>query len=150
MTTHNDLSSSCQASGCQFKIVCSDLYTKPSCPGPTWRPLTRCEGDYLRFHSDNLQVEKDSPPVRLDQRFCWRQDVNFTFGFSDTLHVQFKTDRSYKARGFNCTVTCEGFDFSQLFARIPFTEDNQVDDIDDYDDDYEDDLDEEDYTYEDQ
>ena len=46
-----------RASGCQFAVECSDLYTKPSCPGPTWRPLTRCEGDYLRFYSDNLQTE---------------------------------------------------------------------------------------------
>ena len=46
-----------RASGCQFAVACADLYTKPSCPGPTWRPLTRCEGDYLRFYSDNLQTE---------------------------------------------------------------------------------------------
>ena len=95
-------------------------------------------------------IQDSTEPVKLDQRFCWRQNVNFTFGFADTLYVQFKTDAKYKARGFNCTVVCEGFDFSQLFARIPFTENNQVDDIDDYDDDYEDDLDEEDYTFEDQ
>ena len=48
---------SLQATGCQFNIVCHDLYTKPTCPGPTWKPLTTCEGDYLRFHSADLQVE---------------------------------------------------------------------------------------------
>ena len=152
-----------QATGCQFNVFCNDLYTKPSCPGPTWRPLTKCEGDYLRFASPPLQMEvelfrkpvfnqdifllqESSEPVKLDQRFCWKQNVNFTFGFSDTLYVQFKTDASYKARGFNCTVTCEGFDFSQLFARIPFTEEEE--DIEDYEDDYEDDLDD-DYVDED-
>ena len=46
--------------GCQFSVQCSDLYTRPSCPGPTWRPLTKCEGDYLRFYSDNLQTEVNS------------------------------------------------------------------------------------------
>ena len=64
------------------------------------------------------------------------------------MNVQFKTDKSYKARGFNCTVTCEGFDFSQLFARIPFSE--QSDEVDDYDDEYEDDLDDDEYTFEDE
>ena len=96
-------------------------------------------------------MQESTEPVKLDQRFCWKQNVNFTFGFSDTLYVQFKTDASYKARGFNCTVICEGFDFAQLFARIPFTEEKE--DIEDYDDDYEDDLDEdyidEDYNDED-
>ena len=48
---------SLHAVGCQFSVQCSDLYTKPTCPGPTWKPLTRCEGDYLRFFSDNLQTE---------------------------------------------------------------------------------------------
>ena len=48
---------SLHAVGCQFSVQCSDLYTRPSCPGPTWRPLTKCEGDYLRFYSDNLQTE---------------------------------------------------------------------------------------------
>ena len=48
---------SLHAVGCQFSVVCTDLYTKPTCLGPTWTPLTRCEGDYLRFYSDNLQPE---------------------------------------------------------------------------------------------
>ena len=44
-----------------------------------------------------------------------------------------------RARGFNCSVTCEGFDFSQLFARIPFSDEEQEDIEDDYDDnDYDD------------
>ena len=98
------------------------------------------------FNQDIFLLQESSEPVKLDQRFCWKQNVNFTFGFSDTLYVQFKTDASYKARGFNCTVTCEGFDFSQLFARIPFTEEEE--DIEDYEDDYEDDLDD-DYVDED-
>ena len=46
-----------QATGCQFNIICNDLYTKPACQGPTWRPLTKCEGDYLRFHSANIKME---------------------------------------------------------------------------------------------
>ena len=92
-------------------------------------------------------LQESTEPVKLDQRFCWKQNVNFTFGFSDTLYVQFKTDASYKARGFNCTVICEGFDFAQLFARIPFTEEQE--EIEDYDDEYEDDLDE-DYIEEDE
>ena len=70
----------------------------------------------------------------MDMRFCYKQNVNFTFGLSDNLYVQFKTDKNYRARGFNCSVTCEGFDFSQLFARIPFSEEEQEDDEDDYDD----------------
>ena len=76
----------------------------------------------------------------MDQRFCHKQEVNFTYGFSDNLFVQFKTDSSFRARGFNCTVRCEGFDFTSLFARIPFTDDN-----DEEDEDYEDDYDDEDY-----
>ena len=142
--------------GCQFSVQCSDLYTRPSCPGPTWRPLTKCEGDYLRFYSDNLQTEVkyeqrfnlwsslilskvDEPDVQMDMRFCYKQNVNFTFGLSDNLYVQFKTDKSFRARGFNCSVTCEGFDFSQLFARIPFSEEEHEDTEDDYDDnDYDD------------
>ena len=39
-----------QAAGCQYRVECDDLYTRPSCPGPTWRPLTKCEGDFLRQH----------------------------------------------------------------------------------------------------
>ena len=215
-----------RASGCQFAVACADLYTKPSCPGPTWRPLTRCEGDYLRFYSDNLQTEVSTvqyavkysikygilPPLRfysenlqteescdgrsyscdyqrrflnrlkflsllfpafplqtffrcctnsnvtqdggpavtMDQRFCYKQNVNFTFGFSDILNVQFKTDRNHKARGFNCTVTCEGFDFSALFARIPFSNDEaEAVEDEDYEDDYDDDEEYEDEDYND-
>ena len=81
----------------------------------------------------------------MDQRFCYKQAVNFTYGLSDTMFFQFKTDKSFRARGFNCTVACEGFDFSALFARIPFT-DNAIDEEDeDYDDD---DLEEDYYDYE--
>ena len=75
----------------------------------------------------------------MNMRFCYKQNVNFTFGLSDNLYVQFKTDKNYRARGFNCSVTCEGFDFSQLFARIPFSDEEQEDIEDDYDDnDYDD------------
>ena len=42
-------------------------------------------------------------------------------------------------RGFNCTVTCEAFDFSELFARIPLTHQNTVEE------DYAEDYDDEDY-----
>ena len=93
----------------------------------------------------------------MDQRFCYKQNVNFTFGFSDVLNVQFKTDRNHKARGFNCTVTCEGFDFSALFARIPFSNDEaEAEEDEDYEDDYdedeeyEDDDDYDDYALEDE
>ena len=53
----------------------------------------------------------------------------------------------FRARGFNCSVTCEGFDFSQLFARIPFSEKEEEDDEEDYDDDDEDEYEEEDDYY---
>eukprot|EP00090_Calanus_glacialis_P033161 TRINITY_DN55000_c0_g1_i1.p1 TRINITY_DN55000_c0_g1~~TRINITY_DN55000_c0_g1_i1.p1 ORF type:complete len:248 (+),score=72.63 TRINITY_DN55000_c0_g1_i1:28-744(+) len=129
-----------EASGCQFNVVCDDLFTRPVCSGPTWRPLTQCEGDYLRFYSDPMPVEdSEGEETRFDQRFCWTQQVNFTFGFSDNLYVQFKTDRRWRARGFNCTVTCEAFDFSELFARIPLTHQNTVEE------DYAEDYDDEDY-----
>ena len=78
----------------------------------------------------------------MDQRFCYKQQVNFTYGFSDNLFIQFKTDSSFRARGFNCTVTCEGFDFTSLFARIPFTEEEEEED---YSDEYDDDDDDEEY-----
>ena len=122
------------------------MFTRPSCPGPTWRPLTKCQGDYLRFFSDNLAETQDdavadAPEVKFSQRFCWKQEVNFTYGYSDDLFLQFKTDRDYRARGFNCTVTCEGFDFSELFAKIPFTDDDADDELEEYDyDDYDDDY----------
>merc|ERR1712050_651707 len=135
-----------EANGCQFNIECDDLFTRPVCSGPTWRPLTKCEGDYLRFHSDPMPVEEaDTEATKFDQRFCWTQQVNFTFGFSDNLYVQFKTDRRWRARGFNCTVTCEAFDFSELFARIPLTHQNTVEeDYEEYkDDDYDYEEDEE-------
>ena len=32
----------------------------------------------------------------------------------------FRSDRKFRARGFNCTVTCEEFDFSDLFSRFIF------------------------------
>ena len=89
----------------------------------------------------------------MDMRFCYKQNVNFTFGLSDNLYVQFKSDKNFRARGFNCSVTCEGFDFSQLFARIPFSEEEQDDTEEDYDDSDYDDEDEyegeDDYGYED-
>ena len=53
---------------------------------------------------------------------------------------------AFRARGFNCSVTCEGFDFSQLFARIPFSENEEEDDEEEYDDD-EDEYEEEDDYY---
>ena len=91
--------------------------------GPTWRPLTKCEGDYLRFYSDpKVGQESGVEEAMLDQRFCWTQKVNFTYGISDNLHVQFKTDGQLQAMGFNCTVQCEAFDFTELFARIPHTD----------------------------
>ena len=55
-------------------------------------------------------------------------------------------------RGFNCTVTCEAFDFSELFARIPLTHQNTVDeDYKVYDDeDYDEAEEEEEYEDEDE
>ena len=44
-------------------------------------------------------------------------------------------------RGFNCTVSCEPFDFSELFARIPLGA--QDTDDQDYPEDYDDDDEEE-------
>ena len=105
--------------------------------------------------------DSDAEVTKFDQRFCWTQNVNFTFGFSDNLYVQFKTDRRWRARyfwtgweiiiycfilrGFNCTVTCEAFDFSELFARIPLTHQNTVEE--EYKE-YEDEDEDEDYDYE--
>ena len=43
-------------------------------------------------------------------------------------------------------MTCEGFDFSQLFARIPYSENEEEDDEEEYDDD-EDEYEEEDDYY---
>ena len=31
-----------------------------------------------------------------------------------------RSDRRFRARGFNCTITCEEFDFSDLFSRLIF------------------------------
>ena len=39
--------------------------------------------------------------VRFDERFCWTNKANFTFGLADQLYVQFKTDRRFKARSGN-------------------------------------------------
>lgn len=141
-----------QSSGCQFNVQCHDMYTKPSCRGDTWRPLTKCEGDYLRFYSDPLpSLTELDKKERFDLSYCWTKKANFTFGFADQMFVQFKTDKKYRARGFNCTVTCEAFDFSQLFVRIPFTQQEAVEEEEDYaeddeddDDDDEDDEDEDD------
>ena len=64
--------------------------------------------------------------------------LSFTLSFIKLL--------DFRARGFNCSVTCEGFDFSQLFARIPFSENEEEDDEEEYDDD-EDEYEEEDDYY---
>ena len=100
--------------------------------------------------------------VRFDERFCWTNKANFTFGLADQLYVQFKTDRRFKARsgqlctwskledcfrGFNCTVTCEEFDFSNLFAKDPIPH-PEVEEILEYEDDKEE-AEEEDEDYED-
>ena len=76
-------------------------------PGPTWKPLTSCEGDYLRFYSppmpsvtkteaqDRLKDRKvlisNNLELRFDERFCWTNKANFTFGLSDQLFVQFRS-----------------------------------------------------------
>lgn len=105
-----------QAIGCQFRIECSDMYTRPSCIGETWKPLRKCHGDYLRFYSPgkaNNQTEVDP----LDQRYCYTQKANFTWGATDKLNMQFKTNKKHRARGFNCTVHCDPLNFLALFSR---------------------------------
>ena len=51
------------------------------------------------------------------KRFCYKNRANITYGNSDLLNIQFVTNKRYRARGFNCTVKCEPFDFGGLFAR---------------------------------
>jgi len=62
-----------KAIGCQFRVECSDMYTKPSCVGDTWQPLTKCQGDYLRFYSP----EEANIEAPLNQRYCYTQKANF-------------------------------------------------------------------------
>merc|ERR1712083_910141 len=132
-----------QASGCQFNIECNDMYTRPLCQGPTWKPLTSCEGDYLRFFSPPMpSVTKEGVQDRFDERFCWTNKANFTFGFSDQLFVRFRSDRRFRARGFNCTITCEEFDFSDLFSRKPLAKEEFEEPLE-YDDDDEEEAEEE-------
>ena len=96
---------------------------------------------------DSLQ--ETGAEVKFSHKFCWKQPVNFTYGYSDNLYLQFKTDSNYRAKGFNCTVTCEGFDFGELFSRIPFSDDEDEEKDEDYYD-YEDEEEEdtEDYIQE--
>ena len=167
-------------------------------PGPTWKPLTSCEGDYLRFYSPPIpSVTREGAQDRL-QRWHWKKRKLFSFTFklkrwlwerSDSITLTdltsasagrrrptsllawrtnflfslggenkffdvflnflfiklsrtnleldlirwlkicfmrincwtfFRSDRKFRARGFNCTVTCEEFDFSDLFSRFIF------------------------------
>ena len=44
----------------------------------------------------NLCWQVDGPEVKMDMRFCYKQPVNFTFGLSDHLYVQFKTDKDFR------------------------------------------------------
>ena len=85
----------------------TSLTQKCVLPGPTWKPLSSCEGDYLRFYSppmpsvtkteaqDRLKDGKvlisNISELRFDERFCWTNKANFTFGLSDQLFVQFRS-----------------------------------------------------------
>ena len=51
--------------------------------------------------------DSEGEETRFDQRFCLTQKVNFTFGFSDNLYVQFKTDRKWRARYSRVTLVMQ-------------------------------------------
>ena len=47
----------------------------PPMTGPTWKPLTSCEGDYLRFYSPPMpSVTKEGAQDRL-QRWYWKKNL---------------------------------------------------------------------------
>ena len=74
-----DASSTLSATTCTLDLSAKVLTTSKTLshkkcflPGPTWKPLTSCEGDYLRFYSPPMpSVTKEEAQDRLWEKFLW-------------------------------------------------------------------------------